>query len=109
MKPANAPARRSTSDPLSIHRHIRSPDELTLSLRPSQSRMAWGPIDSACVSDVKRSGEVAPCPPRAASPWRVRMRWLQPSASNSDANIPVKVTLSNYGSHLETPFGGVAH
>jgi len=24
------------------------------------------------------------------------MRWLQPSASNSDANIPVKVTLSNY-------------
>src|ERR1700761_1796111 len=54
MKPANASAMRSTSDPLSVHRHIRSPDELTLSLRPSQFRMSWRSSDSACAPDVKR-------------------------------------------------------
>ena len=43
MKPANASAMRSTTDPVSDYRHIRSPDELTLSLRPSQSRMSWRP------------------------------------------------------------------
>src|SRR6476661_9912327 len=53
MKPANASAMRSTSDPVRVHRHIRSPDELTLSLRPSQSRMSWRPSDSACDPDVK--------------------------------------------------------
>jgi hypothetical protein len=47
---------RSTSDPVSGHRHIRSPDELTLSLRPSQSRMSWKLSDSACDPDVKWRG-----------------------------------------------------
>src|SRR3954471_12034175 len=53
MKPANASAMRSTSDPVSVHRHIRSPDELTLPLRLSQSRMSLPPSDSACDPDVK--------------------------------------------------------
>jgi hypothetical protein len=44
---------RSTSDQVSGHRHMRSPDELTLPLRPSQSRMSWPPSDSACDPDVK--------------------------------------------------------
>src|SRR6201747_912705 len=53
MKPANASAMRSTSDQVSVHRHIRSPDELTLPLRPSQSQMSWRLSDSACHPDVK--------------------------------------------------------
>src|SRR5436190_20687412 len=60
MKPANASAMRSTSDAVSGHRHIRSPDELTLSLRLSQSRMSWDLRDSACDPGVKRSGNGAP-------------------------------------------------
>jgi hypothetical protein len=44
---------RSSSDQLSVHRHIHSPDELTLSLRPSQSQMSWSPSDSARDLDVK--------------------------------------------------------
>src|SRR3954463_10961290 len=74
MKPANASAMRSTSDAVSVHRHIRSPDELTLSLRPSQSRMSWRPIGSACNPDVKRRGRagrsasgLAKVVPRAAA------------------------------------------
>src|SRR3954467_7127050 len=74
MKPANASAMRSTSDAVSVHRHIRSPDELTLSLRPSQSRMSWRPIGSACDPDVKRRGRagrsasgLAKIVPRAAA------------------------------------------
>src|SRR3954468_24778089 len=74
MKPANASAMRSTSDAVSVHRHIRSPDELTLSLRPSQSRMSWRPIGSACDPDVKRRGRagrsasgLAKVVPRAAA------------------------------------------
>src|SRR3954463_13436100 len=60
MKLANASAMRSTSDTVSGHRHIPSPDELTLSLRLSQSRMSWGLSDSACDPGVKRSGNGAP-------------------------------------------------
>src|SRR5215218_10138568 len=60
MKPANASAMRSTSDQVSVHRHIRSPDELTLSLRPSQFRMSCSPIASTCDSHVKQRCRAVP-------------------------------------------------
>src|SRR5215212_11831551 len=53
MKPANASAMRSTTDQVRVHRPIRSPDELTLPLRPSQSRMSWRSSDSAGDPHVK--------------------------------------------------------
>src|SRR6185503_12755612 len=53
MKSANASAMRSTTDQVRVHRPIRSPDELTLSLRPSQSRMSWRSSDSADDPHVK--------------------------------------------------------
>src|SRR5215218_2781131 len=60
MKPANASAMRSTSDQVSVHRHIRSPDELTLSLCPSQFRMSCSPIASTCDSHVKQRCRAVP-------------------------------------------------
>src|SRR5512133_4323954 len=93
MKLANASAMRSTSDPLSVHRHIRSPDELTLSLRLSQSRMSWGLSDSACDPGVKRSGN--------GTPGALRVVPHAVAATGSvkfGGNIPVSVTLSNYES-----------
>jgi hypothetical protein len=56
MKSANASAMRSITDQVSVHRPIRSPDELTLSLRLPQSRMSWRPSDSAGDPDVKGRG-----------------------------------------------------
>jgi hypothetical protein len=76
-------------------RRIRSPDELMISFRRSQSRMAWGLSDSACDPGVKQSGNGAARVLRAVSPGWSRTRWQRPAASNSDANIPVSVTLSN--------------
>src|ERR1700759_581015 len=59
MKPANASAMRSSSDPVRVHWRIRTPDELTLSLRLSRSRISWGLSDSASDPGVKRSGNSA--------------------------------------------------
>src|SRR4051812_48447296 len=75
MKPANASAMRSTSDPLSVHRHIRSPDELTLPLRPSQSRMSWRPSDSACDPDVKRPGRAVVVSHTVAATISIKFGW----------------------------------
>src|SRR3954465_260378 len=83
MKPANASAMRSTSDAVSVHRHMRSPDELTLSLRPSQSRMSCSPSDSAGDSDVKRrcravritSGFAVVVPHAGATTISVKFGW----------------------------------
>src|SRR4051794_10349178 len=53
MKPTNASTMRSSSDQLSVDRHIPSLDELTFSFGLSQSRMFWRPSDSAGDPQVK--------------------------------------------------------
>jgi hypothetical protein len=55
--------------------------------------MSWRPSDSACDPDVKGRWRAV----RAASGFAVAVPHAVAAtgASNSDANIPVKVTLSN--------------
>src|SRR5436305_3803537 len=97
MKPANASAMRSTSDQVSVHRHIQSPDELTLSFRLSQSECPGTLVTQHAIRTSR--GEVAPCASQAVSPAQFRTRWPRPAASNSGGNVPAKVILSNYGDY----------
>jgi hypothetical protein len=46
MKLPNATATPSISDVVSRQPHIRSPDEVTASVRPLPTRLSWRPIDS---------------------------------------------------------------
>src|ERR1700712_5510255 len=104
MKPANASAMRSTTDQVSVHRHIRSPDELTLSLRPSQSQMSWRPSDSACGPDVKGRGHAGRSARSFVGGGSAR---ADPSRQRQvrTGNILVKVTLSKYAaSGIEPAF-----
>src|SRR3954451_12933433 len=94
MKPANASAMRSTRDQVSVHRHIQSPDELTLSFRLSQSECPGTLVTQHAIRTSR--GDVAPCASQAVSPAQFRTRWPRPAASNSGGNVPAKVILSNY-------------